>query len=200
MNLPEILLSSKRIIRALNVQDLAPSRKMLSVYFVGWTISFIVFYLLPVLFLLFINEYYWLMLFSIVIIPPFLVVAAYLPSYLKSIKFHLGEAHLRKLEGVFIEHEVIVPYQKISTIHTFQGVLDRKYGMGEVRIHTLGSEEVPHEVSLKGIENFEEVKNELVEKMKEKEGLKTKKKKTSEELLEEIYEELIDIKAELTKG
>ncbi len=92
-----------------------------------------------------------------------------------------------------------MPYEKISTIHTFQGVFDRKYGIGEVRIHTLGSEEVPHEVSLKGIENFEEVKSELIDKMKEKEGKGSKKRKTSEQLLEEIYEELIDIKGELAR-
>lgn len=173
---------------------------MLSVYFVEWIVAFALFYILPLIFLIYLQEYNWLVLYSVVVIPPFIIIAAYLPAYLKSIRFHLGEAHLKKVDGVFVKHEVILPYEKISTIHTFQGVFDRRYKMGEVRIHTLGSDEVPHEVSLKGIENFEEAKNEIVEKMKEKEGLPSKKKKTSEDLLEEIYEELIDIKTELTKS
>jgi membrane protein YdbS with pleckstrin-like domain len=173
---------------------------MLNVYFVEWSVVFALFYILPLLFLLYLQEYTWLLLYTVFVIPPFAIVAAYLPAYLKSIKFHLSESYLKKIDGVFIKHEVILPYDKISTVHTFQGMLDRRYKMGEVRIHTVGSEEVPHEVSLKGIESFEEAKNDIVENMKEEEGLPSKKKKSSEELLEEIYEELIDIKSELTKS
>jgi membrane protein YdbS with pleckstrin-like domain len=179
---------------------LVPSKKLQKVYFVELSVAFILFYLLPALVMLFLGEYGWLVVFSVIIVPAFIVVAAYMPQHLKSVKFHLGENHLRKSEGVFVEHEVIVPYEKISTLHTFQGILDRRYSIGEVRIHTLGSEEVPHEVSIKGIENIEEVKGELIERMKQREGLKSKTKKSSEAILEDIYEELIDIRGELAKG
>jgi membrane protein YdbS with pleckstrin-like domain len=181
-------------------KDLAPSSKLLTVYFIEWTIAFAIVYVFPALLLILLGEFNWFLFFSAAFIPTFAIVAAYMPSHVKSIKMHLSENDFKKSEGVFVKHEVIVPYEKISTIHVLQGILEKRYGLGEIRIHTMGMEEEPHEISIKGIENFEEVKNDIMEKMKEKEGISTKSKKTSEELLEEIYEELIDIKGELARG
>jgi membrane protein YdbS with pleckstrin-like domain len=181
-------------------KDLAPSRKLLTVYFIEWTAAFAVVYIVPALLLILLDEFNWFIFFSVAFIPTFAFVAAYLPSYVKSMGMHLGENDFKKREGVFAKHEVIVPYEKISSIHVIQGILEKRYGLGEIRIHTMGMEEEPHEISIKGIENFEEVKDEIMDKMKEKEGMPTKSKKTSEELLEEIYEELIDIKGELARG
>jgi membrane protein YdbS with pleckstrin-like domain len=181
-------------------KDLAPSRKLLTVYFMEWAIAFTIIYIIPALLLILLDEFNWFLFFSVAFIPTFAIVAAYVPSYVKSMRMHLSENDFKKSEGVFVKHEVIVPYDKISTIHVIQGVLEKRYGLGEIRIHTVGMEEEPHEISLKGIENFEEVKNEIMDKMKEKEGISTKSRKSSEELLEEIYEELIDIKGELARG
>ena len=181
------------------MQDLAPSGKQLGIHLAQWALAFAILYPLPLVALLYAGEYLPLIVYYAVVLPSFAAAALYIPAYLRSVKYHLGEEHVKMSEGVLTKHEVVVPYDRISAVHVFQGYMARSRGIGDVRLRLLGSGDIPQDVSLRGLENFGEVRDQLVERLRAPSGPGTKEKRTSEELLEDIYEELIDIKAGLAR-
>ncbi|MCX8188234.1 MAG: PH domain-containing protein [Nitrososphaeria archaeon] len=135
---------------------------------------------------------------SVGIFIPLMAILAFIiywiPKYYESITYTLTENEIIWKRGVWFKNMGIVPYNRITNIDIAQGPISRKYGIASLSIQTAGYSAASTgklaEIKILGIEDFEELRNMILEFVKGKRPVAV-----------ETYEEDINLKIlkELTR-
>ncbi len=128
-----------------------------------------------------------------------ILIAIWIPTYYRSIIYKMTEDEIIWSRGVLIKSTGIVPYNRITNIDVTQGPIERMYGIATLLIHTAGySGPRGPEIKLSGIENYEELKEKIMEMVK---GRRPAAVETYEEgdTQEMILRELIKIRKTLER-
>ena len=62
----------------------------------------------------------------------------FVPRYVRSITYELGETEIVVRKGLITRSVQTVPYRTIMNIAVHRGPLDRHYGLGSIAVHTAG--------------------------------------------------------------
>ena len=98
---------------------------------------------------------------------PFLI---YIHAYYKSLEYTITDDSVISKRGVFWKRHVTVPYKKITNVDLTQGPLQRRYKIGTLNIQTAGAggaQGARPELRIVGVNNYDKVKDEIVERLKE---------------------------------
>lgn len=98
------------------------------------------------------------------IVPTFLL----LPAYFKSLRYEIGESELVVHQGIFTRSVKTIPYRTITDLALKRDILDRwLFNTASLEVQTAGrsGQEGP-EARLVGLANWEELRAELVERLR----------------------------------
>ena len=83
--------------------------------------------------------------------------------------YRLTQDDIEHKRGVWFKSKTEVPYNRITNVDTNQGPVQRYVGCGQVKIQTAGSSaQTGAELIINGVENFEEIQEQIVMKVKSK--------------------------------
>jgi len=109
---------------------------------------------------------------AIIIVPalaPAVFAASWIPLYYDSVWYILSEEEVIVRKGVWWKREDVVPYSRITSVHTVQGPLSRLFGVGSVHVHTASfGAAAAAEASIDYVANFVELKDLILGIVKEK--------------------------------
>lgn len=95
-------------------------------------------------------------------------VAYWIPRYLSTVSYMLGEDRVVFEGGLWWRWKSYVPYNRITNIDLVQGPLSRRFGLGKVSIQTAGysgqssSGTGVAEISIFGVKDFEAIKDAMM--------------------------------------
>jgi len=96
------------------------------------------------------------------LVPTFLLV----PRYCQSIEYEFGAQDLLVRRGIITRSESMVPYRMVTNVEVKRGPIARALGIGTLKVHTAGySQQTQAEAALNGLENWEEVRQQLLERI-----------------------------------
>lgn len=139
--------------------------------------------------LLILSRRYWLIAFVIVYLPsavgPFFdslwagVGAAssatlvfgflywWIGAFYETAYYRVTESDIEYKRGVWFKQRTEVPYNRITNIGAKQDPVQRSVGCGQVNIQTAGSSDKSGpELKIKGVENYERIRSEIVNRIK----------------------------------
>lgn len=131
----------------------------------------------------------------------------WIPKYYESITYKLTKSEMEWQRGVWFKQNGTVPYNRITNIDIGQGPVSRKFDIASLKIHTAGySASTSSEISISGIKNYTDMKEYVMDFVREKEPASTetyteKKHEAGERehLDSEILDELVKIRELLEK-
>jgi membrane protein YdbS with pleckstrin-like domain len=115
-----------------------PHPDVKKIWFIEWIIFFVIFYLAPIIPLLFTHQLITSLIVSMCLLPIFLWVLIWFPKFYKTLKFKVKEDYLHLESGVWWRRTKSIPLQMITDIKASQGPLLRKYELGNLSIQTAG--------------------------------------------------------------
>jgi len=143
---------------------------------------------------------------------PLLIAAVitlyWIPKFHSSINYVLEDDEIIVTKGVWWKTKSVVPYNRITNVNIYQGPISRHFGLGKLSIQTAGFSGVSSsghktaEAEIFGIENFEEIKDMVMNFVK---GLKPRaveaevEGKPSKDINAQILQELRKIRTALEK-
>jgi membrane protein YdbS with pleckstrin-like domain len=175
--------------------EFTPSLKLKTLSFIYLFIGIFITFLFLALPMLLFSE---MMVFVVVNVPffiVFLILFYWIPLYYKSISYQLKENELICKRGVWFKSTGVVPYSKITNLDVMQGPISRKLGIGLLKIQTAGysSQNATSEIKINGMEQFEELRDVIMEKIAQKRNpTPSQSIQTSEET--SILNELVKIR------
>ncbi len=183
-------------------KEFKPDKKIVTVWFIIWFVFFFLFYLLPLIPMLFFGQFLAAGIFSICVLPWFLLAVFWIPKFHQTIIYQIHEDHIRIEYGVWWQQVKTIPFRMITDIKIMQGPLARVYQFGNLMIQTAGmGAQNTSEGTLSGLTDYKEKQNNLLEYIRgisaQKEPDYSSEKKytgTEEQLLSDILNELKDIK------
>jgi hypothetical protein len=101
-------------------------------------------------------------------------IAYWIPRYYNTIVYKLTENEMVWRRGVWFKNTGIVPYNRITNIDISQGPISRMLGIASLKIQTAGYSGpsggfgMPAEMKIQGIEQFEELREFIMEFVKGK--------------------------------
>ena len=140
-----------------------PSRRLIVKYYLYVVAIFLL--VLPLALLALIPGAGWRYLTVFLIVNGAWVVLAALliPAYVNSLQYELGAEEIAARGGLITHTESIIPYRMVTNAAIKRGPFDRWLGLGTIEIHTAGySQQVQAEASLSGLENYQQVHEELL--------------------------------------
>ncbi len=106
---------------------------------------------------------------TISILAILIFIAYWIPKYYETIVYKLTENEIVWRRGVWFKKTGVVPYNRITNIDIVQGPISRMLGIASLKIQTAGySGQSPAEIEIKGIEQFEELRELIMEFVKGK--------------------------------
>ena len=97
------------------------------------------------------------------------LIAYWIPRYYDTIVYKLTENEIVWRRGVWFKNTGIVPYNRITNIDIGQGPISRMLGIATLKIQTAGySGQARPEIKIEGIEQFEELRELIMEFVKGK--------------------------------
>jgi Uncharacterized conserved protein len=107
---------------------------------------------------------------SIPILAILIFIAYWIPKYYETMVYKLTENEIVWRRGVWLKITGIVPYNRITNIDITQGPILRKLGIAALKIQTAGysGQQARAEISIEGMEQFEELRELIVEFVKGK--------------------------------
>ncbi|NHI94904.1 MAG: hypothetical protein EAX96_20615 [Candidatus Lokiarchaeota archaeon] len=91
----------------------------------------------------------------------------WIPKLCNSISYQLSESEIIVNKGIWFRNTTIVPYKQIINISIKQGPLFRKYDLANLEIYTAKHSNITKpEIKIDGIENFEQIRDFLMKRMK----------------------------------
>ena len=178
---------------------LKPSRRMKTIYYTYLTIYVISYLCLSTPLILLAKSLILAFILGLPLLFSALFTAYWIEKYYESIKYELREHEIVITRGVWWKNRSIVPYGKITNIDIVQGPVSRLLGIATLRIQTAGYSSPAGklaEAELAYVENYEEVKDEIIAKVRaltspaleEKEETKLKDILRELQLIREILE------------
>ena len=106
---------------------------------------------------------------TIPILAILIFIAYWIPKYYETIVYKLTENEIIWRSGVWFKKTGVVPYNRITNIDIVQGPISRMLGIASLKIQTAGySGQSPAEIETKGVEQFEELREMIMEFVKGK--------------------------------
>jgi len=135
---------------------------------------------------------------SILVIALIVFSAYWIEKYYDTIAYRIDENEIIWRRGVWFKNTGVVPYHRITNIDIAQGPIARRLGIGTLKIQTAGySGKGGAEMTIEGINNFEELKELIMEFVK---GKKVKTIEVEKDNINmKILDELIKIRKLLEK-
>ncbi|MFB6200087.1 MAG: PH domain-containing protein [Candidatus Nanohaloarchaea archaeon] len=99
---------------------------------------------------------------------PVLFMVWYNGKFEESAFYRFTDENIHYKRGVWIKKQSSVPYDRITNAESSQGPILRFIGAGAVQVHTAGKGTPQAEMKFSGVENFEEIENKVMEKVREK--------------------------------
>jgi len=185
--------------------EFQPNRKIIKIWFIGWFILLVFFYLIPIIPVLYFGELLAALLASIFILPWFILAVIWIPLYYKTLNYYIKNDHIRIEGGVWWRRIKTIPFRMITDIKAMQGPLARVFGIGYLNIQTagMGAQNVAEGV-LRGLSDYKEKQTEILKRVREyspKGEIKTTVEvplKSEEKLLKEMLNELKEIRKKIT--
>jgi len=182
-----------------------PNRNVLKIWFIEWCIALLLFYLVPIIPLIFVEEVLAAILVSVFILPWFILSAIWMPMYYRTLNYFIKNDHIRVESGVWWRRIKTIPFKMITDIKALQGPLARVFNLGNLNIQTagMGAQNVAEGV-LSGLSDYKEKQTEILKRVREY-SPKGKMVTTVEEpaesekkLLKEMLNELREIRKKIT--
>jgi uncharacterized protein len=127
------------------------------------------------------------------------IAAYWIPRYCSSISYMLSEEEVMVERGVWWKMKHAVPYARVMSVDIIQGPISRCFGVGAVHVHTAGYTGPAGgtagpgtrgaEATIWGIPNFLEVRNRIIDNVRQR-PLFAGSKVSTHDLGSEILEEL----------
>jgi membrane protein YdbS with pleckstrin-like domain len=132
------------------------------------------------------------------------LTALWIPAYWASLEYTIGDDVLRASQGVFWRRNVTIPYPKITNVDICQGPLQRRFGIGTIRVQTAGlggSQGSIAELKMAGMRDLDGVRDLIMEKVMARTASPEASPQgaSSLELLSEISKEIRLLRKSLTK-
>ncbi|MGB7062254.1 MAG: PH domain-containing protein [Candidatus Zixiibacteriota bacterium] len=191
--------------------EFKPSRKLNGLYSLINFLLFVVYCVLPVVFLQIIKQHprhlydIWSFVIGVLGLMVFILIQLYLPAYVKTLKYELSSEDLRVQGGVFWKRKKVIPFHKITNLNTLQGPFERRFGLGHLNVQTAGhGANTSPEGKLVGLEDFDAIKEEVMHKVRlvKSEATMFEDKppaRTQQQLLKEMLQVLSRIENNLQK-
>jgi uncharacterized membrane protein YdbT with pleckstrin-like domain len=132
--------------------------------------------------------------------------------YVRGIEYQIGEREVIVKKGIINKMEKHIPFRTITNISSRYGVYDRIFGIGTVQIETAGKsgQQTGPEEKIEGIANYFEVRDEVLDVLRQfrhqyatttetPEDALVEPVKTSSSFEKQLLNELKDIKEILSK-
>lgn len=191
--------------------EFKPSRKLNGLYSLINFLLFVIYCVVPVVFLQIIKQHprhlydIWSFVIGVLGLIVFILFQLYLPAYVKTLKYELSSEDLRVQGGVFWRRKKVIPFHKITNLNTMQGPFERRFGLGHLNIQTAGhGANTSPEGKLVGLEDFDAIKEEVMTKVRLVKSEATMfedrpPEPTQQQLLKEMLEVLSRIEKNLQK-
>ncbi|MGB2989533.1 MAG: PH domain-containing protein [Candidatus Zixiibacteriota bacterium] len=191
--------------------EFKPSRKLNGMYTLINFLLFVVYCVLPVVFLQIIKQHprhlydIWSFVIGVLGLMVFILFQLYLPAYVKTLKYELSSEDLRVQGGVFWRRKKVIPFHKITNLNTLQGPFERRFGLGHLNVQTAGhGANTSPEGKLVGLEDFDAIKEEVMAKVRLVKSEATMledrpPERTQQQLLKEMLQVLLRIEKNLQK-
>ncbi|MGB2803644.1 MAG: PH domain-containing protein [Candidatus Zixiibacteriota bacterium] len=191
--------------------EFKPSRKLNGMYSLINFLLFVVYCVLPVVFLQIIKQHprhlydIWSFVIGVLGLMVFILFQLYLPAYVKTLKYELSSEDLRVQGGVFWRRKKVIPFHKITNLNTLQGPFERRFGLGHLNVQTAGhGANTSPEGKLVGLEDFDAIKEEVMAKVRLVKSEATMledrpPERTQQQLLKEMLQVLLRIEKNLQK-
>lgn len=185
--------------------EIKPSQKLKSLYTLSNLLLFLIYCPLPVIILQILKQRprhlydIWSLVIAVLGIVGVILIQLYLLAYIKTLRYQLSGDDLRLDSGVFWKKRKVIPLHKITNTNTLQGPLERWFGLGHLNVQTAGhGASTSPEGRLLGLEEFERIKEELMQKVRlvKSEAVNTEdrpRERTEREFLKEMLEVLSKI-------
>jgi len=89
-------------------------------------------------------------------------------AFQKTAFYRFTEEEIQYKRGVWIKKQSSVPYNRITNAESGQGPVQRFFDAGGVKVHTAGQGTPQAEMNFGGVENFKEIEEKVMEKVREK--------------------------------
>ncbi|RLE64741.1 MAG: hypothetical protein DRJ47_06980 [Thermoprotei archaeon] len=187
---------------------LRPSRYMKTLYFIYMTAAIILGYLswaIPLTVYAWMSRWSFMELLLLVLYTPLVALTVFtlywINRYYNSIVYELTDDEIIVSKGVFWRVKSIVPYNRITNIDVVQGPLSRLFGIATLKIQTAGyGGPGPRvEAELGYLENYENIKEEILEKVKNLRPVATETGEVETPTLADVVAELKRIRKLLEK-
>ncbi|MCK4428257.1 MAG: PH domain-containing protein [candidate division Zixibacteria bacterium] len=191
--------------------EIKPSQKLRSLYTLINLVVFLIYCPLPVIILQIFKQRprhlydIWSLVIAVLGIVVVILIQLYLLAYIKTLRYRLSEDDLRLDSGVFWKKRKVIPLHKITNVNTLQGPFERLFGLGHLNVQTAGhGASTSPEGKLVGLEEFEKIKEEVMQKVRlvKSEATATEdrpRERTEHELLKEMLEVLSRIEKNMQK-
>jgi len=191
--------------------EIKPSPKVKNLYTLTNLLLFLIYCPLPVIILQIVKQRprhlydAWSVIIALLGIVVVILIQLYLFAYIKTLRYRLSGDDLRLDSGVFWKKRKVIPLHKITNVNTLQGPLERLYGLGHLNVQTAGhGASTSPEGRLVGLEEFEKIKEEIMQKVRlvKSEATATEdrpRERTEQELLKEMLEVLSRIEKNTQK-
>lgn len=145
-----------------------PEEQLKTLWYITWLIIFVLGLVLWVVLIFIVNP----LIFTICLGVWFLIlipIIFWIPKAYKVLEYSIEEDSVKMKEGVFWKKNVTIPYLKITNVDVTQGPLQRALGIGTIHVQTAGAggqQGQKAELKINGIKNLEELRDEIVDRIK----------------------------------
>jgi len=187
-------------------------KRLFQTYLALVAIGCFLWWMILVVVLAFLSETWFGIVAALSSFIPLLIAVAiasyWIPKFHSSIKYVLEDDEIIVTKGVWWKTKSVVPYNRITNVNIYQGPISRYYRLGKLSIQTAGFSGVSSsghrtaEAEIFGIENFEEIKDMVMNFVK---GLKPRavesegEVRPSRDINDQILQELRRIRKAVEK-
>jgi len=137
---------------------------------------------------------------TIPILAILIFIAYWIPKYYETMIYKLTKDEIVWRRGVWFKKTGVVPYNRITNIDIGQGPISRMLGIASLKIQTAGySGQTPAEIKIEGVEQFEELRELIMEFVKGKKPVAVETYE-EEDIDLKILNELVKIRKLLEKS
>jgi membrane protein YdbS with pleckstrin-like domain len=153
----------------MNAIKLKPEKELKTLWFITWVVTL----LLGIIFLaiLAIKVSPWIVGVSIAgLIIILIPVIIWIPAAFRVLEYSIDDEGVKMRGGVVWKKQVTVPYSKITNVDITQGPLQRYYSIGTIHVQTAGAggkQGEKAELKVTGIRKLEEVRDIIINKVKD---------------------------------
>ncbi|MCK4404280.1 MAG: PH domain-containing protein [candidate division Zixibacteria bacterium] len=188
--------------------EIKPSPKLKSLYTLINFLLFLIYCALPVIILQIVKQHprhlydIWSLVIAILGLVLVILIQLYLLAYIKTLRYELSSDDLRLESGVFWKRKKVIPFHKITNLNTLQGPFERRFGLGHLNIQTAGhGANTSPEGKLVGLENFDTIKEEVMQKLRlVKSEATTTEDRPTERTQQELLKEMLKVLSRIEKN